>query len=88
MLESQGTDARFLQPVGPIMRHIDTVPFWQEPWIVGRLPLIGPRLNVIYNWSQQKLTYKSVGEFLSSNLGPGNDMRRKRVCILEDWSKE
>lgn len=63
---------------------IDSVPLWQEPWILGRLPLIGPALNVIYNWKQQMLTYKSVGEFLSENLGAGEEMRGKRVCILED----
>jgi len=51
---------------------------------VGRLPLVGPVLNVVYNWTKQKLTYKSVGEFLSDNLGPGEDMSAKRVCILEE----
>jgi hypothetical protein len=73
-----------LQPAGPVVRAIDSVPLWQEPWLVGRLPLIGPVLNVVYNWTKQKLTYKSVGEFLSDNLGPGGDMSAKRACILEE----
>ena len=51
---------------------------------MGRIPIIGPALNVMYNFSQQSLTYKSVGDFLSDNLGPGEEMRGKRVGILED----
>ena len=71
------------QPVGPLVRAIDEVPLWQKPGIVGRFPFIGPTLNVVYNWKRQKLTYKSVGEFLSDSLGPGEDMTGKRVGILE-----
>lgn len=52
------------------------------------MPLIGPALNVVYNWKQQRLTYASVGEFLSNHLGPGEDMRGKRVGLLEDASRQ
>ncbi len=77
-----------LQPAGPLVVTTDRVGLWQEPWIWGRIPFIGPALNVIYNWKQQKLTYASVGEFLSSHLGPGEDLRGKRVGLLEDPSKQ
>lgn len=40
----------------------------------------------MYNFKQQRLTYKSVGEFLASNLGPGEEMSQKRVGVLEDPS--
>lgn len=63
---------------------MDKVPLWQEPWIVGRIPFVGPIMNVVYNMSQQKLTYKSVGEFLSDHLGPGEEMSQKRVGLLEN----
>lgn len=76
----------FLQPNGPLVTSVDAVPIWQEPWIAGRIPIIGPVLNVLYNFSQQKLTYKSVGEFLSENLGPGEGLSQKRVGLLEDTS--
>jgi len=62
------------------------VPIWQEPWIAGRIPFIGPVLNVLYNFGQQKLTYQSVGDFLSDNLGPGGNLSQKRVGLLEDTS--
>ena len=45
---------------------------------------MGPLLNVVYNFGQQKLSYKSVGTFLAENLGPGEEMRGKRIGILED----
>ncbi len=77
-----------LQPAGPLVVTTDRVGLWQEPWIWGRIPFIGPALNVIYNWKQQKLTYASVGEFLSSHLGPGEDLRGKRVGLLEAPSKQ
>lgn len=88
-LREKETDLGFVhsnQPAGPLVRTVDQVPLWQEPWILGRIPLVGPVLNVLYNWMQQKLTYKSVGEFLSDNLGPGDEMRGKRVGLLEDLS--
>ena len=47
---------------------------------------MGPVLNVLYNFTQQKLTYKSVGEFLSDNLGSGGELSQKRVGLLEDTS--
>lgn len=49
--------------------------------------LAGPTLNVMYNWTQQKLTYASVGLFLADHLVSDKAMRQKRVCILEDWKK-
>ena len=64
----------------------DSVGLWQEPYILGRMPLVGPALNVIYNWMHQRLTYTSVGEFLASHLGPGEELRGKRVGLLEDVS--
>ena len=73
-----------LQPAGPLVIGLDSVPIWQEPWIAGRIPVIGPILNVCYNFSQQKLTYKSVGDFLSENLGPGKSLSQRRVGLLED----
>lgn len=76
-----------LQPTGPLVVTTDQVGLWQEPWIAGRIPFIGPALNVIYNWKQQRLTYASVGEFLSNHLGPGDEWRGKRVGLLEDASK-
>ena len=51
------------------------------------MPLVGPALNVIYNMKQQRLSYASVGEFLSNHLGPGEELRGKRVGLLEDASK-
>lgn len=69
--------------MGPIVETIDEVGLWQQPWIVGRLPLVGPLLNVMYNWKQQKLTYQSVGDYLASNLGPKEALKGKRVGILE-----
>lgn len=39
---------------------------------------------MLYNFKQQKLTYKSVGDFLSDNLGPGEELSQKRVGLLED----
>lgn len=74
------------QPVGPLITSVDSVPLWQEPGIAGRIPVIGPLFNVLYNFSQQKLTFNSVGEFLSDNLGPGGDLSQKRVGLLEDTS--
>ena len=71
------------QPTGPLVRTVDEVPLWIKPGIVGWIPIIGPALNVLYDWKRQKLAYKSVGEFISDNLGPGEDMRGKRVGILE-----
>ena len=53
---------------------------------MGNLPLVGPLLNVFYNFTCQKLTYVSVGAFLADNLGPGEALRGKRVGILEDPS--
>ena len=76
-----------LQPSGAVVTTIDHVGLWQQPWIVGNLPLVGPLLNVSYNFWCQKLTYKSVGMFLADNLGPGEEMRGKRVGILEDTGK-
>ena len=73
-----------LQPAGPLVVTTDRVGLWQEPWIIGRMPLVGSALNVIYNWTQQRLTYASVGEFLASHLGPGAEMRGKRIGLLED----
>lgn len=66
------------------MVSVDSVPLWQEPWIAGRIPIIGPMLNVLYNFNLQKLTYKSVGKFLSDHLGPGEELSQKRVGLLED----
>ena len=76
------------QPAGPLVVTMDRVGLWQEPWIIGRIPLFGPVLNVAYNWWQQRLTYASVGEFLANHLGPGDEMRGKRVGLLEDVSKQ
>ena len=45
---------------------------------------VGTYLNIFYNWSQQKLSYKGVGEFLADSLGPGGAYTGKRVCLLED----
>ena len=59
----------------------------QEPWFWGRMPLVGSALNVIYNMKQQRLSYASVGKFLSNHLGPGEELRGKRVGLLEDASK-
>lgn len=86
----RGLTLRFflLQPAGPLVITMDSVGLWQEPWIWGRIPFVGPALNVIYNWKQQRLTYASVGEFLSNHLGPGEGMRGKRVGLLEDASKQ
>ena len=63
---------------------MDSVPLWQEPWTAGRVPFIGSFLNVLYNFSQQKLTYQSVGQSLSANLGPGEELSHERVGLLED----
>lgn len=38
------------QPAGPLVVTMDRVGLWQERWIVGRTPLSGPALNVIYKW--------------------------------------
>lgn len=43
---------------------------------------------MLYNFGQQKLTYKSVGEFLSDNLGPGEELSHKRVGLLEDTNAD
>ncbi|KAL9133970.1 MAG: hypothetical protein Q9175_004851 [Cornicularia normoerica] len=75
------------EPAGPLVITTDRVGLWQEPWLWGRMPLVGPVLNVIYNWKQQRLTYASVGEFLSNHLGPEKELRGKRVGVLEDASK-
>ena len=56
-------------------------------WFWGRIPLVGPALNVVYNMKQQRLSYASVGGFLSNHLGPGEELRGKRVGLLEDVSK-
>ena len=55
--------------------------------MIGSLPFIGPFLNVLYNFTQQHLTYQSVGQFLASNLDEAGAMWGKRVGLLEDWSK-
>lgn len=74
------------QSAGPLVTSVDSVPLWQEPWIAGRVPVIGPLLNVLYNFGQQKLTFKSVGDFLADNLRPGEDLSQKRVGLLENIS--
>jgi len=74
------------QPAGPLVTSVDSVPLWQEPWIAGRIPVIGPLLNVLYNFGQQKLTFRSVGDFLADNLGPCENLSQKRVGLLEDAS--
>lgn len=74
------------QPAGPLVITMDHVGLWQDPWVLGRMPFIGPALNVIYNWKRQRLTYASVGDFLSDHLGSGEDLRGKRVGLLEDSS--
>lgn len=77
------SDLMCYQPTRPLVRTVNEVPLWIKPGIVGWIPIIGPALNVLYNWKRQKLTYNSIGEFISDNLGPGEDVRGKRVDILE-----
>ncbi|KAI0314855.1 hypothetical protein OF83DRAFT_1165040 [Amylostereum chailletii] len=74
----------YAEPVGPVVRTIDYVGLWHRPSLIGQIPFIGPILNVLYNFWCQRLSYKSVGDFLADNLGPGGDMRGKRVGLLED----
>lgn len=73
------------QPKGPPVIAIDTVAPWSHPGIIGSIPVLGPTLNLLYNWTVvQKLSYTSVGEFLADHLGPGGEMYQKRVGLLED----
>lgn len=65
--------------MGPIVQTTDEVGLWQQPWIVGRLPVVGPFLNTAYNLKQQMLTYQSVGNYLASNIGPGEELWGERV---------
>lgn len=80
------------KPSGPLVHTIDYIPLYRPPGFIGYLPFVGPLLNIMYNFCYQKLTYKSVGEFLADNLGPGDGaieggtkMRGKRVGLLENW---
>lgn len=75
------------QPAGPTIRTIGEVGLWQRPWILGNLPLVGPILNVLYNFYWQRLTYKSVGAFLADNLHSDVELRGKRIGLLEDSTK-
>ncbi|KAI0027471.1 hypothetical protein K488DRAFT_74522 [Vararia minispora EC-137] len=71
-------------PRGPLVHAVDVVPIWHAPGLIGSLPSIGPLLNVLYNFAVQRLSYRSVGDFLATHLGPAGEMWHKRVCILED----
>ncbi|EIM84094.1 uncharacterized protein STEHIDRAFT_159691 [Stereum hirsutum FP-91666 SS1] len=80
------------EPSGPLVHTVDYIPLYRPPGFIGNLPFVGPLFNIIYNFYYQKLTYKSVGEFLADNLGPGDGtiegesgMRGKRVGLLENW---
>jgi len=74
------------KPLGPRVVTVDHVGLWEPPYIIGRIPFIGPYLNLMYNWYHEALTYESCGDFLADHLGPGelNGMRGKRVGLLED----
>jgi len=76
------------EPVGPLVPTIDHVGLWRPLWIIGSIPFIGPLLNIMYNFIHQRLSYKSIGDFLADNLGPGEEMRGKRVGLLEDPNKK
>ncbi|KAH8817897.1 hypothetical protein DL96DRAFT_1820616 [Flagelloscypha sp. PMI_526] len=73
------------EPRGPLEVTTDIPGLWVHPWIIpGRLPFIGPYFNIIYNWTQTGVTFGTLGEFVADNLGPGGELSKKRVGVLEN----
>ncbi|KAH8827536.1 hypothetical protein DL96DRAFT_1708875 [Flagelloscypha sp. PMI_526] len=71
-------------PRGPLEVSIESPKGWQAPWLLpGRLPFVGTRLNIFYNFSQLAVTFGTLGEFLADNLGPGEDYTQMRVAVFE-----
>ncbi|KAH8919286.1 NAD(P)-binding protein [Atractiella rhizophila] len=77
------------KPSGPLHISKEVVGLWVPPGIIGKIPWLGPRLNLFYNVGKQKITFESVGTFFAGHLGPGDKdgMTGKRVGILEIASK-
>ncbi|KAH8813654.1 hypothetical protein DL96DRAFT_1472284, partial [Flagelloscypha sp. PMI_526] len=71
-------------PRGPLDVSIEFPKIWHSPWLIpGRLPFVGTRLNVLYNFSRLAVTFGTLGEFLADNLGPGGGYTQMRVAVFE-----
>lgn len=68
------------------MVAVDRPGLWEEPGTIGKLPVVGTALNVLYNLFCQSLTIKSIGIFLANSLICDEALIGKRVSILEDVS--
>jgi hypothetical protein len=75
-----------MQPVGPLIESITTLPDYRPPFGITRyLPYeLGLAGNIMYNWVTQYITFQSLGEYMVDNMSPDGRLKGKRVGVLEN----